>query len=166
MQFEEIVDLLKSELGESIILSTQLEDRPHSIYIEAANLLLVAEKLKNHPQLFFDVLACVSAIDNGAEAATFEMAYNFHSIPFGRQLMIKCYLPRPQSAKETVAIDSLNDFWKTADWHEREAYDLMGITFTGHPDLRRILLPDDWEGFPLRKDYEQQDRYRSVKVKY
>ncbi|MYF99827.1 NADH-quinone oxidoreductase subunit C, partial [Candidatus Poribacteria bacterium] len=63
-------------------------------------------------------------------------------------------------------IPTVSHIWKTADWHERETYDLYGILFEGHTDLRRILLPDDWEGFPLRKDYQEPDFYRGMRVPY
>ena len=63
-------------------------------------------------------------------------------------------------------VPSLVKIWKTADWHEREVYDLVGVNFKGHPDLRRILLPEDWEGHPLRKDYQEQEKYNGIKVKY
>jgi NADH:ubiquinone oxidoreductase subunit C len=63
-------------------------------------------------------------------------------------------------------VQTVSHIWGTADWHEREAYDMMGIVFDGHPDLRRILCPDDWEGWPLRKDYKVQEFYRGLKVPY
>jgi NADH-quinone oxidoreductase subunit C len=68
--------------------------------------------------------------------------------------------------REKPEVPSLSGIWKTADWHEREAYDFFGIQFTGHPNLTRILLPADWEGHPLRKDYVEQERYHGIKVKY
>ena len=75
--------------------------------------------------------------------------------------MLKVVLDR-----EKPEVDSVVDFWRTAEWHEREAFDLIGVKFLGHPDLRRILLPADWEGHPLRKDYQHQEYYRGIKVEY
>jgi NADH-quinone oxidoreductase subunit C len=62
------------------------------------------------------------------------------------------------------SFQSVSNIWRTAEWHEREAYDLLGIYFEGHPDLRRILLPDDWEGYPLRKDYLAAEEYKGIKI--
>jgi NADH-quinone oxidoreductase subunit C len=90
-----------------------------------------------------------------------EVIYNLYSIPYNHHLTVKVMLDRAEPA-----VESLTAIWKTADWHEREAYDLLGIRFNNHPDLRRILLPEDWEGHPLRKDYEHQEYYRGIKVEY
>ena len=76
-----------------------------------------------------------------------EVIYNLYSIPFDLHLMVKIKFDR-----ETPLVPTVSDIWKTANWHEREIFDLLGIRFEGHPDLRRILLPSDWEGHPLRKD--------------
>ena len=68
--------------------------------------------------------------------------------------------------KENAEIDSVSGIWKTADWHEREIFDFYGVKFNNHPDLRRILLPADWIGHPMRKDYQEQETYHGIKVKY
>jgi NADH-quinone oxidoreductase subunit C len=75
--------------------------------------------------------------------------------------MLKVMVPR-----ENPEVDSVSSIWRGADWYEREAFDMYGINFKGHPDLRRILMPADWEGHPLRKDYKHQEFYRDVKVQY
>jgi NADH-quinone oxidoreductase subunit C len=80
--------------------------------------------------------------------------------------MLKVVVPRNIEGQAIPQIPTVSSIWKTADWHEREAFDLMGIEFVGHPDLRRILLPEDWVGHPLRKDYQVQDYYHGIQVKY
>jgi NADH-quinone oxidoreductase subunit C len=90
-----------------------------------------------------------------------EVIYNLYSIPFNVSLALRVTLPR-----EKPEVETLCKVWKSANWLERETYDMLGITFLNHPDLRRILMPADWEGFPLRKDYQESERYREVKIKY
>lgn len=111
--------------------------------------------------LYFDQLSCITGIDNGPDAGTMELVYQLYSIPFNHHLTVKVMLDRTEPKA-----DSLTAIWRSADWHEREAYDLLGIEFNDHPDMRRILLPADWEGHPLRKDYQHQEYYRGVKVAY
>ena len=103
----------------------------------------------------------MSGLDNGHEKNTMEVIYNLYSIPCNQHLTVKVTLNRQEPK-----IPSVEPIWKTADWQEREAYDMYGIIFEGHPDLRRILMPADWNGYPLRKDYEQQEYYRGIKVEY
>ncbi|MFT6055241.1 MAG: NADH-quinone oxidoreductase subunit C [Roseivirga sp.] len=161
MTFQEISDRINSALGEELVLSVDENASPKAIIIDAKDLIEVMSFLQSDEQLYFDSLSCITGIDNGPEAKTMEMVYNLYSIPFNHHLMVKVKLER-----ENPAIDSLTQLWKTADWHERETYDLLGIYFNNHPDLRRILLPADWEGHPLKKDYQEQEYYRGVKVKY
>ncbi len=134
---------------------------PVAIRISKDDLAPVCRQLLEHPSTYFDMLSCLTAIDNGIAANTVEVAYNLYSIPYNFQLMLKVTLPR-----ENPVIETVSHIWKTANWHEREAFDLVGITFINHPDLRRILLPADWDGHPLKKDYQQQEYYRQVKVAY
>lgn len=161
MTFQAIVDHIKSNLDEQVIISIDENASPKAIIIDRQNLIEVMSFLQSDDQLYFDSLSCVTGLDNGTEANSMEVIYNLYSIPYNHHLMVKVKLER-----ENPAIDTLTDLWKTADWHEREAFDLFGIHFNNHPDLRRILLPADWEGFPLKKDYQQQEYYRGVKVEY
>jgi len=129
------------------------------VKVHPLDLKNVCATLHQHPSAFFDMLSCITVLDNGPENGTLDVVYNVYSIPFNHHLALKVTLPR-----DTAEVDSVEEIWKTANWHEREAFDMFGITFKGHPDLRRILLPADWEGHPLRKDYTHQDYYRGVKV--
>lgn len=160
MSFEEIIDRITKQMGE-IVLSQNAESSPPTIEISVDNLLPCFQFLYKDEQLYFDMLSCITGLDNGVEAETMEVIYNLYSIPFDHHLMVKVTIPRA-----TPVVPTVSSIWKTADWLERETYDMFGINFTDHPDLRRILLPADWEGFPLRKDYEEQEVYRGVKVAY
>ncbi len=159
MTFEEIISKLKGQFGESIITSVDEMASPKAIMIDSGNLLKVMKYLHSSEGLYFDSLSCITGLDNGAESNSMEVIYNLYSIPYNHHLMVKVIVNR-----ENPSIDSLESVWKTADWQEREVYDLLGILFNNHPDLRRILLPADWEGHPLRKDYEHQEYYRGIKV--
>lgn len=155
------IAVLRERFGEQVVLSVDEKATPQAIVVDAGELHQVCLELYKNEKTFFDMLSCITGIDNGPEAQTMEVVYNLYSIPFEQSLMLKVVLDRANPS-----IDSVSDIWKTADWHEREAFDLLGINFTGHPDLRRILLPADWEGFPLRKDYKHQEYYRGIKVEY
>ncbi len=134
------------------------------ILISASNLLLVCKFLHTSPLFYFDFLNCITAIDNGVEAGTIDMIYHLSSIPFEKSVILKVQIDR--SSDTDAAIDSISSIWRTADWHEREIYDFFGVKFNNHPDLRRILLPADWQGHPMRKDYQEQETYHGIKVKY
>ncbi len=134
---------------------------PVSMIIDRDKIIEVSQALSTHPSFYFDMLSCITGLDNGKEANTMEVIYNLYSIPFNQHLMLKVTLSR-----ENPEIDSVISVWRSADWQEREAFDMYGIVFKGHPDLRRILMPSDWEGYPLRKDYQTQEEYNGVTVKY
>lgn len=138
-----------------------LNATPAALYVQASRIHAVCTLLHENEKTYFDQLSCLSGIDNGPEAGTMEVVYNLYSIPFNNHLMLKVILDRSNPEIHTVS-----DIWRTANWHERETYDLFGINFLNHPDLRRILLPKDWVGHPLRKDYEEQAEYHGMNVKY
>jgi len=108
--------------------------------------------LKDEPSLKMDHLADLTAVDYstypGDSGPRFEVVYNLISTEYRHRIRLKVRVP-----EEDPRIDTVSLIWHTANWHERETFDLMGVTFAGHPDLRRILLPEDWEGHPLRKEY-------------
>ncbi|MFA4014976.1 MAG: hypothetical protein RUDDFDWM_000042 [Candidatus Fervidibacterota bacterium] len=103
--------------------------------------------LRDDTELQFDYLRCLSAID-WFEEGQMEVVYHLYSMKHGHSLVVKVRVKR-----DDPRLPSVSSIWAAANWHEREAYDLLGIIFEGHPDLRRILLPQDWTGHPLRKDY-------------
>lgn len=160
MTLEEIKDLIE-EATPGAVLGEDLMATPNALIINKEKIHEVCITLHEHDKIYFDMLSCLTGLDNGVDIATMEVIYNLYSIPFDRSLMLKVALDRTHPEVETVS-----DIWHTANWHEREAYDLLGIVFTNHPDLRRILLPNDWEGFPLRKDYKEQDKYHGMTVVY
>lgn len=160
MKAEEIKSLLEENFKEKDFELVE-NASPQGLVVPNQFLVEVMHFLHTHELLYFDMLSCITGLDNGLEAGSMEVIYNLYSIPFDLHLMVKVVLDR-----EKPQIDSLVEIWKTADWQEREVYDMYGIHFNNHPDLRRILMPADWEGFPLRKDYKEQTYYRGMKVEY
>jgi NADH-quinone oxidoreductase subunit C len=163
MTFSEITDLLSTQFGEPLQANTQ-NLQPY-LTVSVEQLTDICRFLRDDERLFFDLLACITAIDNGPEANTMEVVYNLTSIPYEHNLMLKVLVPRNVKGAKLPSVPSLAHIWRTADWHEREAFDLVGIQFSGHPDLRRILLPTDWVGHPLRTDYQEEDQYHGIKTK-
>lgn len=161
-----IVTALSSKFGADIIILNAEEGKEPFIEIPANQLLPVCKFLKEDPDHFFDFLNAISGVDNGPEEGTMEVWYHLTSIVLEHSFVIKVLLQRNPESEALPVLDSVTTIWKTADWHERETYDLLGIQFKGHPDLRRILLPADWVGHPLRKDYVDQEKYHGVNIKY
>ncbi|MBL6447129.1 NADH-quinone oxidoreductase subunit C [Fulvivirga sp. 29W222] len=161
MELDKIISLLKSKFGDEVIHEIDENASPKAVVVGVADIHRVCMELHTNEQTYFDMLSCLTGLDNGPDAGTMEVVYNLYSVPFEMGLMIKVKLDRNKPEINTVS-----DIWKTADWHEREAYDMFGIKFENHPDLRRILLPADWEGYPMQKDYQHQEYYRGIKVEY
>jgi NADH-quinone oxidoreductase subunit C len=161
---EDIYQHLLEAFGEEKILGLDAACTPAGILVAPAAIAEVCKELHVWEQTYFDQLSCLTALDNGPEADSMEVIYSLYSIPFNLQLSLKVELLRLSQGDQLPALPTVSNIWKTADWHEREAYDLVGIHFSNHPDLRRILLPTDWEGHPLRKDYKVQEYYHGIKV--
>ena len=115
-------------------------------FVDPGKWKALAEQLRTENDLHLDYLFCVTCVDWKTHLT---MVYHLSSTVHRHSLVIKCKLDRNKPEIETVS-----DIWKTAEFHEREAYDLFGVVFINHPDLRRLFLTDDWVGWPLRKDYE------------
>ena len=128
------------------VLSGGLAFGEANLEVRADKLVAVCRFLKDQQQ--FVRLADLTAVDCHIRVPRFEVIYHLHSFEKNQRLRLKCRLP--EAAAE---VDSITSVWRSANWHEREVFDLFGIVFRGHPNLRRIMLPEDWEGHPLRKDY-------------
>jgi len=118
------------------------------LHVEPARLVEVARFLKEEPVWQFAFLANISPVDWLSRSPRFEVVYHLRSLAFNYRLGLKVDVP-----DQTLSLPSLTGVWRAADWLEREAYDLFGVRFSGHPDLRRIMMPDDWQGHPYRRDY-------------
>jgi NADH-quinone oxidoreductase subunit C len=157
MEPSQIKSFIESNLG----LSVELNEKSGQLTVGSKDLLAVCDFLWRNSNTYFDSLSCVTAIDLGVESGQMEVIYTLYSIPFHVTLHLRVLLDRNKPE-----VPSVSSIWKTADWHEREAFDFFGIQFIGHPNLTRILLPADWQGHPLRKDYVAQECYHGIKVKY
>jgi NADH-quinone oxidoreductase subunit C len=172
--FAEIAAVLQERFGDKVQPKTPDGCDPWSV-VAPADLLDVCRFLKEDDRLRFDTLNCVSGVDwlepdpKKAAKAGFEphmeVAYHLQSFPHTHRFVVKVILPRWKDNRQGVLpeVPSVTSLWRSADWHEREVYDLSGVLFTGHPDLTRILLADDWVGHPLRKDYEYPLEYHGIR---
>ena len=127
------------------------EEQPKFVVVKKESLLAVAKVLKDS-DLAFSNLHCVTAVDRRDKI---EVVYHFHTFKHRFLLTLKVYL-----AMNDLTVETLAHLWNSANWLEREVYDLFGVKFLNHPDLRRILNPDEWTDFPLRKDFDRPDFYR------
>ena len=148
------VAALRERFGEAILHHTIQAGDEHVVHVPAERVVEVLGWLKEDPAQQYDFLADLTAVDYGG-GRPLEVVYQLWSIPQRRALRVKVSLPL-----HALEIDSVSGLWKTADWLEREVYDLFGIHFRGHPDLRRILMPENYaEGHPLRKDFPLRGRF-------
>jgi NADH-quinone oxidoreductase subunit C len=157
MESDAIVDVLSRTVPASGLEAVQSADGMPTIYVALDHLVQACRALRDVPELQFAFLADLLPVDYYPREPRFEIVYLLASLGtagFGetpKRLRVKVRVPGTQPT-----VPSVSSVWPAASWSEREAYDLFGIHFTDHPDLRRILMPDDWEGYPLRKDYPVQ----------
>ncbi len=159
METNEVYEKLKKVFEDGIgEIKTDLPVDPF-FFVSADKINAVSLFLRDEESLQFDNLSCLSGMDYDKD--NLAVVYHLYSYVHHHKLVVKVVVP-----KSNPVVNTVSDVWAAADWHEREAYDLVGMTFEGHPDLRRILLPEDWEGHPLRKDYKVPEFYRGMKVPY
>ena len=154
--FKELVDRVRAQFPDAIREVVEPNGDPFAV-VDGARLVEIAAFLKKTPDLDFDYLASVGGVD---DLQNLWAVYHLYSIGKNHRFVLKVKLPR-----QGAAVPTLCPVWPTANWHERETYDLYGITFEGHPDPRRILLPEDWPGHPMLKDYDFPEHYQGIPLK-
>ncbi len=160
MDAKAIHDALVARFGEKI-LSADFEVASPFAVVATEDLVEVAGFCKSDPGLAMDNLMCLAGVDYPKEEPPrMEVVYQLYSYTHHHTFALKVHLPR-----ENPAVPTLEGLFGVANFHERECWDMFGIVFTGHSDMRRILLPDDWEGHPLRKDWEDPEYYNGMHVK-
>jgi NADH-quinone oxidoreductase subunit C len=146
----ELVKRFRAKFGAALLEA--LEDRKQAILtVDRAQLVEISQYLRDEEK--FDMLANLTAVDWPKREKRFDVVLDLYSFPKNERLRVKVH------AADAEAVPSVVTVWPAANWQEREVFDMFGIVFSGHPDLKRILLPDEWQGYPLRKDYDilQQD---------
>ncbi|MBT4504805.1 MAG: NADH-quinone oxidoreductase subunit C [Gemmatimonadetes bacterium] len=155
MEPQAIRDRLSEEFGEAIPALDESGKDP-CIPIEPSRIPEVCRFVRDTEGLEFDYLSSLTAVDTGDALG---VVYHLYSIRHKHTLVLKVSVPR-----EKPEVPTVEGVWPAANWMEREAWDLMGIIFEGHPDLRRLLLPEDWEGHPLRKDFKEKPDYKGIET--
>jgi len=175
VNIQDIHSALVEKFGDSAVGASPVEATDPWIVVDAKNIVEVATFLRDDERMQFDHLNDLCGCDylepDEKKAAKFghdphvEVVYQLSSISLKQSLKLKVILPRwkDDKAGQLPEIPSVSGVWSIADWHEREAYDLVGIFFQNHPNLRRILCPEDWEGHALRKDYDFPLEYHGVR---
>lgn len=177
MTAAEIAEALEARFG-AAVTARNLTGIDPCVTVDPAKLVEVCTFLRDDPQLKFELLNDITGVDylepDAKKAPKFgfephlEVLYHLSSFTFpGRRFTVKLSLPRWKNdvPGELPEVPSLTNVWRTADWQEREVFDLVGIVFSEHPDHRRILLADDWVGHPLRKDFEYPLEYHGIRCR-
>jgi NADH-quinone oxidoreductase subunit C len=158
MEKKKVIKELKKKFSDKIKeVSVQFGDE--ILLIERDSLLDIVQFLKDKPY-FYSMLLDLTCVDYKGQEPRFEMVYHLYSIPNVQRLRIKVRL-----SEKDLQIDSLTSLWKNANWLEREVYDMFGVSFKGHPDLRRIFMYDGFEGHPLRKDFPLRKRQPRIPLR-
>lgn len=141
-------ELLQEKFPEEVVEVSEFRGET-TITVKPGHIVEICQTLRDAPQTSFRYLSMIAGMDYLPQSPRFGVVYALYSHRHHNRVTLKTLLPDEGGP----VIDSVVPVWSTANWHEREAYDLLGIRFRGHPDLRRILMPGDWVGHPLRKDY-------------
>jgi NADH-quinone oxidoreductase subunit C len=158
MEKKKVIEELKQKFPEKIKeVSVQFGDE--NILIEGDSLLDIVRFLKDKPYTY-SMLLDLTCVDYKGQEPRFEMVYHLFSVPAVQRLRIKARV-----SEKDLQIDSLTSLWKNANWLEREVYDMFGVSFNGHPDLRRIFMYDGFEGYPLRKDFPLRKRQPRIPLR-
>lgn len=173
MKIDEIHHKLTERFGPETVIALQTQARDPWIEVAAPKIFEVCQYLRDEPSLLFDALNDLCGVDyletdpkkKNPPEPHLEVVYHLYSYTHKHWLVVKVKLPRWQGGKpgEIPELESVSSVWPIADWHERECFDLVGVNFRGHPNLKRILCPEDWTGHPLRKDYEFPLEYHGVR---
>ena len=156
---ESLLSFLEKEVIGCQPTMEQGEAGDKSVVINPQHTHQVCRTLKDHPEWDFHILQLITGCDYLEPDPRIEVSYLLTSLKKNHDLILKVKLPR-----ENPSVDSVSDIWASANFQERECFDMVGVTFDNHPDPRRILCPDDWEGYPLRRDYQVQKSWHGMKV--
>jgi NADH-quinone oxidoreductase subunit C len=151
MEATDLVRRLEEAVPDAALELSRSTDGQTTVFVSAADVPRVAIALRDRPDLKFSLLIELTAVDYSPREPRFELVYLLVSMEHRTRLRLKVRLPGTDPAVATVS-----GIWPAANWLEREVWDLFGIEFDGHPDPRRLLMPEDWDGYPLRKDYPVQ----------
>lgn len=157
---DELTQFIHSNVPQAKAEHRAAEVGDDTIFVEPSSILPVCRALKESPEWDFNVLQVISGCDYPDRI---EVSYILASFHKNNEVIVKVKLPK-DSSDSIPEIDSITSLWSAANFQERECFDMIGVRFKGHPDHRRILCPDDWEGHPLRKDYKVQEKYRHMVV--
>jgi NADH-quinone oxidoreductase subunit C len=155
---QEIYADLSKKFGDKVIEFMEEGTLNPTVVVDAAAIAKIVTYLKDDERFQFDSLMNLAGHDGDVEA-DLSVIYHLVSTELKHYITLKVFTSRVEPKVASVAV-----IYRTANWHEREAFDLYGINFEGHPDLKRILLEDDWEGYPLRKDYVPAEFYRGMRI--
>jgi len=158
MTAQEIQSSLKAKFADAV-LDAKLEVMQPWISIAPDRMKDVALLLRDDPSMQFDYMMCLSGVDYND--GRLGIVYHLFSMVHKHKIVLKAFC-----TKESPHVRSVSSVWGTANWHEREVFDMYGVVIDDHPDLRRLLMPDDWEGHPLRKDYKVPEFYNGMRVPY